>query len=201
MIRRALAIVAALLVLLAVLALHALPAASEVPVVSGVVPAGEFVEVTPGAAMKSGALAGASQPARSTPSPSASQRSLGNGTSTPVRSPAAPSTGVSSSPAASVTGTNAGLDKAPAASAISKGTASWFDSPIGVSAAGPALRAAIGPGWRGTRVRVTGPAGSAWTVLGDWMAMDRLVDLDVSVFPAVCGPLSLGLCRAEVTWP
>ncbi|HEY4895225.1 MAG TPA: hypothetical protein VII01_03970 [Solirubrobacteraceae bacterium] len=47
---------------------------------------------------------------------------------------------------------------------------------------------------------MTGPAGSAWTVLGDWMAANRLIDLDVNVFPAVCGPLSLGLCRAEVMW-
>ena len=80
------------------------------------------------------------------------------------------------------------------------GTASWYASPANVSAAGPALRAALGSGWRGTVVTVTGPAGSAVTVLGDWMAMDRLVDLDRSIFPAVCGPLSLGLCRAEVSW-
>ena len=80
------------------------------------------------------------------------------------------------------------------------GTASWFASPANVSAAGPALRAALGSGWRGTVVTVTGPAGSAVTVLGDWMARDRLIDLDRSIFPAVCGPLSLGLCRAEVTW-
>jgi hypothetical protein len=172
MIRRALAIVAALLVLLAVLALHALPAASEVPVVSGVVPAGEFVEVTPGATEGIGVQAGRdrkpSQPARSTPSPSV--RAVPS--VAPVRAEV---------PTASVTG-----------------IASWFASPIGVSAAGPALRAALGAGWRGTRVRVTGPAGSAWTVLGDWMAADRLVDLDVSVFPLVCGPLSRGICPVTV---
>ena len=80
------------------------------------------------------------------------------------------------------------------------GIASWFASPASVSAAGPALRAALGSGWRGTTVTVTGPAGSAVTVLGDWMARDRLIDLDVSVFPRVCGALSLGLCRAEVSW-
>ena len=80
------------------------------------------------------------------------------------------------------------------------GTASWFASPANVSAAGPALRASLGAGWRGTVVTVTGPAGSAVTVLGDWMARDRLIDLDRSIFPAVCGPLSLGLCRAEVSW-
>ena len=80
------------------------------------------------------------------------------------------------------------------------GTASWFRSPAGVSAAGPALRRAIGPNWRGSRVRVTGPAGSAVTTLGDWMAADRLIDLDDGVFPAVCGPLSRGICEAKVTW-
>ena len=147
------------------------------------VPQGAFVNVTPGATEGIGVQAGRdrkpSQPARLTPSPSpravprlAARRSAG----TPQR-------GQDSRPTGSMTG-----------------TASWFASPANVSAAGPALRAALGSGWRGTVVTVTGPAGSAVTVLGDWMAMDRLIDLDRSIFPAVCGPLSLGLCRAEVDW-
>jgi hypothetical protein len=84
------------------------------------------------------------------------------------------------------------------------GIASWFASPIGVSAAGPALRAAIGAGWRGTRVRVTGPAGSAVTILSDWCqcylgtASERIVDLNAPVFGAVCGDLSRGVCRVTV---
>ena len=82
---------------------------------------------------------------------------------------------------------------------LATGTASWFRSPNGVSAAGPALRSALGPDWRGTRVVVTGPAGSAVTVVGDFMRADRLIDLDVPVFYATCGPLSLGLCHVTVT--
>ena len=80
------------------------------------------------------------------------------------------------------------------------GTATWFRSPAGVSAAGPALRAAVGPGWRGQRVTVVGPAGTARTVLGDWMRADKLIDLDDNVFRAVCGPLSKGVCRVSVRW-
>jgi len=79
-----------------------------------------------------------------------------------------------------------------------RGTASWFRSPADTSAAGPALRAALGRGWRGTFVRVTGPAGSAVVQLGDWMRRDRLIDLDDGAFRRVCGPLSLGLCRVRV---
>jgi hypothetical protein len=83
------------------------------------------------------------------------------------------------------------------------GVASWFASPIGVSAAGPALRAALGPSWRGQRVTVTGPAGSAVVVLGDWCgcttAGEKLIDLDDGAFVAVCGPLSRGVCDVEVT--
>jgi hypothetical protein len=82
------------------------------------------------------------------------------------------------------------------------GTATWFRSPAGVSAAGPALRAAVGPGWRGQRVTVVGPAGTARTVLGDWCACGkgRVIDLDDNVFRAVCGALSRGVCTATVRW-
>ena len=80
-----------------------------------------------------------------------------------------------------------------------RGVATWFRSPHNVSAAGPDLRSALGPDWRGTRVRVTGPAGSVLVVLGDWMRADRLVDLDDGAFVRVCGPLSKGICWATVT--
>jgi hypothetical protein len=79
-----------------------------------------------------------------------------------------------------------------------RGVASWFRSPAGVSAAGPALRAAM-PGWRGQIVVVTGPAGRATTVLGDAMRADKLVDLHAPVFAAVCGPLSRGICTVTLT--
>ncbi len=178
--RTVVAVVLTLLLILAVLALFPAHARSDQPVAASAVPAGEFIEVTPGATEGIGVQAGRdrkpSQPARSTPSPSV--RAVPS--VAPVRLAARTSP-------ASVTGSLSGA-------------ASWFKSPIGVSAAGPALRAAIGAGWRGTRVRVTGPAGAAWTVLGDFMARDRLVDLDVSIFPKACGALWLGLCEVEVTW-
>ena len=78
------------------------------------------------------------------------------------------------------------------------GIASWFRSPVGVSAAGPELRAALGPGWRGTRVTVSGPAGTAAITLGDFMRADRLIDLDAPAFRAACGPLSRGICTVTV---
>ena len=213
MTRRAqLAILLAVLILLAIFALRPDPTKSDQPVTASPIPSSAFVAIrtpldpaiaqqaerrvsrighaeAPGAEPGRGANGGVPQPRTLTPaaappsatvSPSASQRKA-----TPVRVPTASMTGP----------TNLG-----GIGSRLVGAASWFASPIGVSAAGPALRAALGPSWRGTRVRVTGPAGSAWTVLGDWMRADRLIDLDVSIFPAVCGPLSLGLCRAEVTW-
>ena len=88
----------------------------------------------------------------------------------------------------------------PASGAI-KGTATWFRSPAGVSAAGPRLRSALGPGWRGTLVAVCAGDLCARTVLGDWMAADKLIDLHAPVFQAVCGPLSMGVCRVTVSWP
>ena len=98
-------------------------------------------------------------------------------------------------------GVNAGPPSPPATNprrSIS-GTATWFRSPAGVSAAGPALRAAVGPGWRGTRVTVCG-ASCARTVLGDWMRADKLIDLDDNIFVRVCGPLSRGVCNVVVRW-
>ena len=79
-----------------------------------------------------------------------------------------------------------------------RGIATWFNSPAGVSAAGPDLRAALGPGWRGTTVRVCADR-CVLTVLGDFMRADRLIDLHAPLFVAVCGPLWRGICRAEVT--
>lgn len=191
----------ALLIVLAILAiLFPRPAASDAPVVASRIPASEFVPVgsagplsgqaTPGAPFQVRTLpvVGSSpileEPA---PSPSASKRVP---TATPVRVPTAPTTGLDATPLPALT-----VDGGVAIS----GSASWFRSPRGVSAAGPALRTALGSGWRGSRVRVTGPAGSAVVTLGDWMRADRLIDLDDDVFPDVCGPLSKGICRVEVT--
>ena len=80
------------------------------------------------------------------------------------------------------------------------GVATWFNSPAGVSAAGPDLRAELGPGWRGMRVRVCSRQACVTTILGDWMRADKLIDLHAPLFRAVCGPLSRGICRVEVSW-
>ena len=85
----------------------------------------------------------------------------------------------------------------PAAAGIS-GVATWFRSPSGVSAAGPALRSALGPGWRGTSVRVCHADRCIVTVLGDTMAADRLIDLHAPLF-ARLAPLSRGVLRVTLT--
>ena len=89
------------------------------------------------------------------------------------------------------------------------GVATWFRSPAGVSAAGPALRRALGPGWRGTSVAVCvtgdGPARCVETVVSDWCACgDRpggptVIDLDDNAF-ADLAPLGAGVLAVEVTW-
>lgn len=80
---------------------------------------------------------------------------------------------------------------------LARGTATWYDYVPGGAAAGPSLRRALGPAWRGTRVTVCARR-CVRVVLSDWMRADRLVDLDDAAFRAVCGPLSRGVCRVEV---
>lgn len=83
------------------------------------------------------------------------------------------------------------------------GVATWFHSPAGVSAAGPALRAALGPDWRGERVTVCAGARCVDVVLGDWCACgDRpsgptVIDLHAPDFAALA-PLSRGVVPVEV---
>ena len=79
------------------------------------------------------------------------------------------------------------------------GQASWFRAPAGTAAAGRALRAFLGPTWRNSRVRVTGPAGTTVVRLTDWMANERrVVDLNPGAFRAACGPLSRGVCAVRI---
>jgi hypothetical protein len=80
------------------------------------------------------------------------------------------------------------------------GRATWFRSPANVSAAGPALRRAIGPRWRGTVVRVCSGSRCVRTVLSDWMRADRLIDLDDGVVRRLGLSLSQGVYRVTVTW-
>ena len=81
------------------------------------------------------------------------------------------------------------------------GSATWYGTGPGAghAAAGPELRRALGPGWRGTTVQVC--AGRCVTVvLDDWCACkgDRIVDLSDEDF-ARLAPLSAGVLRVTVS--
>ncbi len=86
---------------------------------------------------------------------------------------------------------------APVTGRIVRGVATWFRSPQGVSAAGPRLRSALGPRWRGTTVRVCAGEACVVTMLGDFMRADRLIDLDAPLF-ARLAPLSRGILTVTV---
>ena len=83
------------------------------------------------------------------------------------------------------------------------GIASWYAYIPGGAAAGPALRTALGPGWRGMSVAVCRMDGGAMAyarvTLSDFMVRDRLVDLDSRSFAALA-PLSQGIVKVSVTW-
>lgn len=93
----------------------------------------------------------------------------------------------------------AGTGRAPVAGSALSGIATWYAWRPGQAAAGPALRAALGPGWRGRSVLVTAGARSVRVVLTDWCACPggRVIDLDSRSF-AVLAPLSVGVLRVEV---
>ena len=79
------------------------------------------------------------------------------------------------------------------------GTASWYRYVPGQAAAGPRLRALLGPGWRGMTVRVNGIP----VRLTDWCQCyqgrpdERVVDLDARTF-ARLAQLGIGLVVVEV---
>ena len=90
----------------------------------------------------------------------------------------------------------------PVSGAI-KGVAVWYDYVPGHAAAGPLLRRALGPTWRGTVVRVCHGDRCTRAVLSDWCACSggrRLVDLDVRTFARLADP-SVGVIRVTVSWP
>ena len=130
--------------------------------------------------------------------------------------------GASPSPAALSTGDTAPSE--PTASAASTpgssqstwaltGTASWYclskrsACTVGYpasglyAAAGPRLRSALGPGWRGKVVTVTANGRSVVVRLVDTCQCygSRLIDLYASAF-ARLAPLSVGLVRVTVAW-
>lgn len=99
-----------------------------------------------------------------------------------------------------MTGTRVtGQVESPHPSSIS-GTATWYATgPAGEAAAGPALRAWLGPHWRGTWVWVTANGSSVRVVLGDWCACrGRLIDLPAGVFRRLA-PLSRGILTVTVS--
>ena len=76
------------------------------------------------------------------------------------------------------------------------GAATWYRWRPGEAAAGPALRAALGPSWRGRVVLVEGIP----VRLTDWCACrGRAIDLDYRTFSRLA-PLSRGVVEVEITW-
>lgn len=72
-----------------------------------------------------------------------------------------------------------------------RGLATWYRAPSAHdAAAGPGLRRALGPGWRGTEVRVCAADRCLTTRLTDWCACPggRVVDLDRRAFARLADP-------------
>ena len=149
------------------------------------VPAGAFVVIR---------SAGVSTPAPTlhqprTPSPVAASSSRGRPhPATPVRESPVGSAAVQ--PALTKTGLSESMT----------GISSWYAYVAGQAAAGPALRAALSPGWRGSRITVCAGA-CVPVVLTDACQCygSRLIDLDRSDFARLGDP-SLGLLNVEVSW-
>ena len=81
-----------------------------------------------------------------------------------------------------------------------RGTATWFAAPRGTAAAGPALRAFLGPHWRGKTVTVCSGGRCVRALLSDWCACGhgRVIDLDRRLFAALAAP-SRGVLRVTVS--
>ena len=80
------------------------------------------------------------------------------------------------------------------------GSATWFAAPRGTAAAGPALRAFLGPHWRGKTVLVCSGGRCVRALLSDWCACGggRVIDLDRRLFAALAAP-SRGVLRVTVS--
>lgn len=79
-----------------------------------------------------------------------------------------------------------------------RGVASWYRWHPGEAAAGPALRRALGPNWRGMTVRVCGKVSCTTVRLTDWcLCTRRVIDLDVRAFARLADP-SRGLVMVSV---
>ena len=84
---------------------------------------------------------------------------------------------------------------------LSNAVATWYSYVPGGAAAGPALRSALGPHWRGTRIQVCAGSRCVAVVLSDWCACGggHVVDLDVRSFAALA-PTSRGVLRVTIRW-
>ena len=80
-----------------------------------------------------------------------------------------------------------------------RGSATWFAAPSGTAAAGPALRAMLGKGWRGQTVQVCAGGRCVRARLTDWCACGhgRVIDLDRRLFAELAAP-SRGVLRVTV---
>lgn len=79
------------------------------------------------------------------------------------------------------------------------GDATWLNAAPGTAAAGPALRQALGPHWRGVVVTVSANGHAIRVKLADWMRADRLIDLSAASFRQLA-PLSQGVVTVTVSW-
>lgn len=83
------------------------------------------------------------------------------------------------------------------------GRASWYGTGT-IAAAGPVLRRALGPGWRGTVVRVSSGSRSVVVRLVDWCQCyrgtkgERVIDLGADAFRELA-PLAVGVIRVSVS--
>ena len=77
------------------------------------------------------------------------------------------------------------------------GVSSWYRYVPGGAAAGPRLRSALGPDWRGSVVLVDGIP----VTLSDWCGCPggRVIDLDSRTFSQIA-PLSKGLQEVTIRW-
>lgn len=112
----------------------------------------------------------------------------------------APSTGVTAVIGSS-SRTDPGRTPAPQGFTAVQGDATWYDGNRKQAAAGPRLRRALGPDWRGRWVRVCVDGQGCIAVrLTDWCACGhgRVIDLDRRSFAALADP-SRGVIPVWVT--
>jgi hypothetical protein len=198
-----------LLVLVAVLILVALawlfprPTGADVPAVPGrealiFAPLSVVLPSSVGSATVAPRSAGPYVGTRQTPA--LQPRTSAGGRDIPTREEPAPSPSLRAVPRLAAERAVSSQAGAPTVTGI----ASWYAYIPGGAAAGPALRTALGPGWRGMSVAVCRTNGGAMAcvrvTLSDFMRADRLIDLDSASFAALM-PLSRGLVTVEVLAP